>query len=126
MSNSITEPVIPDQRSYAAVLSDLNCGPLGEHIRRPSLATRSIRVGASFTSLDLWYVDLDVTADALNCFRQGLSCDELARAEGFHSDLRPSALHCWTGHLTTCACRSARVFPSRYPALVWKERQADA
>ncbi len=87
MSNSITEPVVPDQQSYAAVLSDLDCGPLGEHIRRPSLATRSIRVGASFTSLDLWYVDLDVTADALYCFRQGLSCDELARAERFHSDL---------------------------------------
>ena len=73
MSNSITEPVIPDQRSYASVLSDLDYRPLGEHIRRPSLATRSIRVGASFTSLDLWYVDLDVTADALYCFRQGLS-----------------------------------------------------
>ena len=87
MSNSITEPVIPDQRSYAAFLSDLDCGPLGEHIRRPSLATRSIRVGASFTSLDLWYIDLDVTADALYCFRQGLSCDELARAGRFHTDL---------------------------------------
>src|SRR5205809_5489918 len=36
----------------------------------------------------------DLTANALYCFRQGLSCDELARAEGFHSDLRPSALHC--------------------------------
>ena len=87
MSNSITEPVIPDQRSYAAFLSDLDCGPLGEHIRRPSLATKSIRVGASFTSLDLWYIDLDVTADALYCFRQGLSCDELARAGRFHTDL---------------------------------------
>jgi len=87
MSNSITKPVTPDQRSYAAVLSDLDCGSLGEHIRRPSLATRSIRVGAPFTSLDLWCVDLDVTADALNCFRQGLSRDELARAERFHSDL---------------------------------------
>jgi 4'-phosphopantetheinyl transferase len=87
MSNSMTEPGIPDQRSHAAVLSGLDCGPCGEYIRRPSVATRSIRVGASFTSLDLWYVDLDVTADALHCFRQVLSCDELARAERFHSDL---------------------------------------
>jgi 4'-phosphopantetheinyl transferase len=87
MSNSTIEPVIPEQRPYAAVLNDLDCGPLGEYIRRPSLATRSIGVGASFTSLDLWYVDLDVTADALDYVRQGLSCDELARGERFHSDL---------------------------------------
>jgi 4'-phosphopantetheinyl transferase len=87
MSDSIPAPVVPDQGCYAAVLSDLGCEPLGECLRQPSLATRSIWVGASFTSLDLWYVNLDVTADALYCFGQWLSCDELARAERFHSDL---------------------------------------
>ena len=110
MPESSKEPVIPDQRSYAAVLSDLDGGPSGEprragvvwrrirpgrrvdhvalrNIRRPNLATTSIRVGASYTSLDLWYVDLDVSADALSGFRHWLSDDELAKAERFRSDL---------------------------------------
>jgi 4'-phosphopantetheinyl transferase len=47
----------------------------------------SIRVGESHTSVDLWYVDLDVPADVLSCFRQWLSHDELATAARFHSDL---------------------------------------
>ncbi len=104
-----TEPLIRDQRSYA-VFSDRDGGPSGEqrraaavwrrvrprltvdHValhnrRRSNLATTSIRVGASYTSLDLWYVDLDVSADILNCFRQWLSRDELAKAERFHSHL---------------------------------------
>ncbi len=105
-----TEPLIPDQRSYAAVFTDRDGGPSGEqrravavwrrvrprlkvdnvtlhNRRRSNLATTSIRVGASYTSLDIWYVDLDVSADILNCFRQWLSRDELAKAERFHSDL---------------------------------------
>jgi 4'-phosphopantetheinyl transferase len=83
-----TQPVIPDQGCYAAVFSDLD----GDHLalrktRRPNFAKTSIRVGASYTSLDLWYVDLDVSGDALSCFRHWLSDDELAKAERFHSDL---------------------------------------
>ena len=57
------------------------------NIRRPNLATTSIRVGALYTPLDLWYVNLDVSANALSCFRHWLSDDELAKAERFHSDL---------------------------------------
>ncbi len=110
MSESSTEPVIPDPRSYAALFSDQDGGPSGErrragavwrrvrsrlrvdnvalqNIRRPNLGTTSIRVGASYTSLDIWYVDLDVSADILNCFRQWLSRDELAKAKRFRSDL---------------------------------------
>ena len=110
MPESSTEPVIPDRRSYAAVFSDRDGGPTGErrragavwrrirpwrrvdhvalrNIRRPNLATTSIRVGALYTPLDLWYVNLDVSANALRCFRHWLSDDELAKAERFHSDL---------------------------------------
>src|SRR5205823_12620460 len=57
------------------------------NIRRPNLATTTIRVGTSYASLDLWYVDLDVGADAPGCCRHWLSDDELGRAERFHSDL---------------------------------------
>ena len=57
------------------------------HIGRPYLATTSIRVGASDTSLDLWYVDPDVTADDLSCFKRWLSDVQLPKAERFHSDL---------------------------------------
>src|SRR5205823_13155713 len=57
------------------------------NIRRPNLATTALRVGTSYASLDLWYVDLDVRADAPDCFRHWLSDDELGRAERFHSDL---------------------------------------
>src|SRR5437588_6564272 len=57
------------------------------NIRRPNLATATIRVGTSYASLDLWYVDLDVGADAPGCSRHWLSDDELGRAERFHSDL---------------------------------------
>ena len=46
-----------------------------------------MRAGASYKSVDLWYVDLDVTASALRRFRQWLSHDELAKAERFCSDL---------------------------------------
>ncbi len=53
---------------------------------RPNLATR-MRVGASYTSLDLWCFDLDVTAEELSCFSHWLSDDELARAERLHSDV---------------------------------------
>ena len=110
MPESSTEPVIPDQRSYAAVFSDRDGGPSGErrgagavwrrirpwrrvdhvalrNIRRLNLATTSIRVGALYTPVDLWYVNLDVSANALRCFRHWLSDDELAKAERFHSDL---------------------------------------
>src|SRR5437879_7603924 len=57
------------------------------NIRRPSLATTTIRVGTSYASLDLWYVDLDVRAGAPGSFRHWLSDDELGRAERFHSCL---------------------------------------
>src|SRR5256885_16582453 len=57
------------------------------NIRRPSLATTSMRVGTSYASLDLWYVDLDVRAEAPGCFSHWLSEDELGRAGRFHSDL---------------------------------------
>ncbi len=104
------EPLIPDQRSYAAVFSDRDGGPSREqrratsvwrrvrprfkvdnvilrNIRQPKLAMTSIRVGASYTSLDLWYVDLDVGADASSYFTHWLSDDELAKAKRFRSDL---------------------------------------
>ena len=89
MSDSSTEPVIPDQRSYAAAFSDLGAGP-PRNIRRTNLATTSIHVGASYASLDVWYVDLDVSADALSCVKHWLSDDELAKAECFHLELHRS------------------------------------
>jgi 4'-phosphopantetheinyl transferase len=111
MPESSTEPVIPDQRSDAAVFSDRGDGPSGEqgraaavwrwvlprlnvdnvtlrNIRRLNLATTSIRVGASYTSLDIWYVDLDVSANARSYFTQCLSDDELVRAERFRFGLQ--------------------------------------
>src|SRR5437763_15267916 len=57
------------------------------NIRRPNLATTTIRVGTSYAPLDLWYVDLDVRDGARGSFRHWLSDDELGRAERFHSDL---------------------------------------
>ena len=57
------------------------------NIHRPDFATTDVCVGASYPSLDVWYVDLDVTGEALSRFRHSLSHDELARAERFHSDL---------------------------------------
>ena len=110
MPESSKEPVIPSQRSYAALLNDLAGGPSRggrragaagrriqtrrrldhaalRNIRRLNLATTRIRVGASCTSLALWYVDLDVTAEALGCFMHWLSDDELAKAECFQSEL---------------------------------------
>lgn len=57
------------------------------NMRRLSLATTSVCIGASYTCFDLWYVDLDVTAGDLRCLRQWLSHDELAKAERFHWDL---------------------------------------
>src|SRR2546430_14449392 len=57
------------------------------NIQRANLATTTVRVGMSYASLDLWYVDLDVRADARGSFRHWLSDDELGRAERFHSDL---------------------------------------
>lgn len=83
MPESNTEP---DQRSYAAAFSDLDTGSF-RNLRRPNLGTTSIRVGASYTSLDMWYVDLDVNADALSHLTRWLSDDELVRAERFRSDL---------------------------------------
>jgi len=44
--------------------------------------------GTSGTSLDLWYVDLDVSADTFDSCSDCLSPDELARAERLHSDLQ--------------------------------------
>lgn len=110
MFDSSLEPVIPDQRSHSAVFNNLDGIPAKElyptdnlwtriqrgrrpdhvallNIRRPNLAPTNIPVGASSTCLDLWYVDLDVTADALSCFRDWLSDDEIARADRFHSDI---------------------------------------
>src|SRR5215469_3110824 len=83
MSELSTEPVIPDQPSYAAIFIDQVGAPL-PNMRRPNLATMSMHVGASYSSLDVWYVDLDVSADALSCFRHWLSEDEVAKAERFH------------------------------------------
>ncbi len=105
-----TEPLIPDQRSCAPVFSDGDGGPSGEqrraaavwrrvrpplkvdnvilrNIRQPKLATTSICVSASYTSLDLWYVDLDVSADTRSYFTHWLSDEELAKAKRFRSDL---------------------------------------
>src|SRR2546429_295897 len=50
------------------------------NIQRANLATTTLRVGMSYASLDLWYVDLDVRADARGSFRHWLSDDELGRA----------------------------------------------
>src|SRR5690349_12600090 len=61
-------------------------GELG-NVRRLNLASTTIRVGESSTSLDIWYVDLDVSADLVDRFRHRLSDDELAMAGRFHSDL---------------------------------------
>lgn len=95
MAELRTEPLILDRRSLAAVFRDPDEGLAGSvdqvalhNIRRANFATTSMRVGVlSQPSFDLSYVDLDVTADALSCFRQWLSNDELARAECFHSAL---------------------------------------
>src|SRR5260370_24559896 len=82
-----TEPLIRDQRSYAAVFSDRDGGPSREqrpatsvwrrvqpplkvpkHLLRqippPQIAVTSIPVRASYTSLDPWYVGLDGGAAA--------------------------------------------------------------
>jgi len=84
MPESSAESLSAAQRSQAAVFSGLAGGPSGErYICQPDLEAMSIRVGASYASLDLWYVDLDVTADALSWFRHWLSDDELAKAERF-------------------------------------------
>jgi 4'-phosphopantetheinyl transferase len=110
MFESSIEPVIPGQRCCASAFGDEDGGPSEErrcvgarwvgirprlrvdHVAlrntcQPKLATTSIRVGASYPPVDLWYVDLDATADALRCFRQWLSDDELAKAERFRPDL---------------------------------------
>jgi len=84
MSELSTEPVIPDQPSYAAIFIDQVGAPL-PNMRRPNLATMSMHVGASYSSLDVWYVDLDVSADALCCVTHWLSDDELAKAKRFRS-----------------------------------------
>src|SRR5437762_9796197 len=87
MPESITEPVFPVQPSYAAVLSDLEGDDMTlRNIRRPNIAPTGIRFDASHTSLDLWYVGLDVTAD-ISSFRHWLSDGELVRAERFHFGL---------------------------------------
>src|SRR5215472_12044191 len=52
-----------------------------------TVARMSMRVGASGTPVDLWYVDLDVTVDALRCCRCWLSGEERAKAQGLRSDL---------------------------------------
>jgi 4'-phosphopantetheinyl transferase len=96
MRASSKEPMIPDQKSHAAISNDLNGGPSGEmrkvshvalrNMRRPNLTMTNIRVGESITSLDFWYVDLDAAADDLLCIKRWLSTDELARAQRFHFD----------------------------------------
>ena len=86
MSVSSTVPVIPDEQSHAAVFSDLDAASLS-NLLRSNLATTSIRVGKSYTSLDVWSISLDMSADVLSCFRHWLSDDEVAKAERFHSDL---------------------------------------
>jgi len=127
MPESITEPVIPVQRSYAAVLSDLEGDDVTlRNIRRPNIAPTGIRFDASHTSLDLWYVGLDVTADILSSFRHWLSDGELVRAERFHFGLHRARYIVGRGRSPICACQSARLLPRRCPVLVWKERQADA
>src|SRR5215471_18241888 len=94
MSESSKRPAIQSQQSYAAVFNDPDLAPARRvdeialhNIRRVNLMAAGICAGASHTSLDLWYVDLDVSADSLNCFRQCLSNDELARSARFHSEL---------------------------------------
>src|SRR5215510_6333114 len=90
MCDSSTEPVIPDQRSYAAVFSDLGAGP-PRNIRRTNLATTSIHVGASYASLDVWYVDQNVSATPPTCLKICLSEDEFVKGEFFHRGLHRSA-----------------------------------
>ena len=107
MSGSRAESLIQDHWSDAAVFGDEDRVPSGErrragavirprlsidnvalrNLRRLNLAMTSIRVGVSSTSLDVWYVDLDVSAGALSCFGPWLSDDELARAARFRWDL---------------------------------------
>lgn len=110
MFHSGPELVILDQRSHAAVFSGLTDRPWEErrhpgavwrwirpwrrvddlalsNVHRQNFVPTSIRISTSHTSLDLWYVNLDLPADTLSCFRHWLSDDELARAERFHSNL---------------------------------------
>ena len=88
MPESSTEPVISENRPRAAFFNDLD----GDHVtllnlRRQNLATTSMHIDASYSSLALWYVNLDVAANALSCFERWLSESEVARAERFRSDL---------------------------------------
>jgi len=52
-----------------------------------SLLTTSMRFGASSATVDLWYVDLDVTGEVLEGLRSWLSGDELARSQRLRSAL---------------------------------------
>src|SRR5260370_40337583 len=113
MPKSSTEPVTPDQRSYAGVFSDRDGGPWGEqrratsvwrrvrprlkvdnvilrNIRQPKLAMTRKSLGAAYTSLDLWYLGLERGAAARRYFPHWLSHAELAKAKGFTPRLDPA------------------------------------
>jgi 4'-phosphopantetheinyl transferase len=72
--------------SFQLVSEEVDNIPLRDKCR-PNLAMTSISVDASCTPLDLWYVDLDVSAEILGSFTHWLSVDELEKAERLHSDL---------------------------------------
>lgn len=55
------------------------------NLPRPSPATTRIHTGTSCSCVDLWYVDLDATAEALSGLQSWLADDELARARRFRS-----------------------------------------
>jgi 4'-phosphopantetheinyl transferase len=56
-------------------------------IRRQGLAMPCVRVGASNTSLAVWYVDLDASAHDVCGFESRLSVEELRRSKRFRSEL---------------------------------------
>jgi 4'-phosphopantetheinyl transferase len=61
--------------------------PAGGAPCRPDFAMPSVAVGAFHASVDVWYVDLDVSADAVNRCWSCLSHDELAKAGRLSSPL---------------------------------------
>src|SRR5262245_17137158 len=61
--------------------------PAGGAPCRPDFVMPSVRVGACRASVGVWYVDLDVSDDAVNRCWSCLSSDELAKAGRLGSPL---------------------------------------
>jgi len=57
------------------------------NLRELDLTTSHLGFGGLDPSLAVWYVDLDVSADAVRGFTRWLSRDELEKADRFRSDL---------------------------------------